>query len=658
MNQVFNLPAFFWITNALTLLCGMTAWVILWNKSKTTKSDQLCSYIPTLWTSLGIFFTFVSIVYSLWGYTDDAEGFDLAVLISDIIPAFTTSIIGIFFAIFSTLTNRWSLANIEKTDADRFEKIRKEKKIVGESPELILLEIVSAIRNSENATRSLITESITENQVSSKRSKDAITASILTGSEKIEKGVSNTLYEQRETFEDALNRLSDAFSKTLRDFKDNLSSEMKELRDLLKGEIQQIEKQNNGLITTLVKQEGELLDVVKKQLVEESENRNSELKSFISAEDSRMQTYIDTTHDAFGALYTRFEETIAGHVQKETELFQTEIKENIEGFAQAQHQVCTDSILECNARLVANANEVLSSQTEVNKDFITKLQEKLSVTCDNLIAAISSLSEDMRTKIQTIHQQEVELIGTTIENNKQDVKTLIDANRQSIETIAAEIKEDDTDLKQAISVSQVKMREDAVEIQKDFHSTLLNVLNEAQISFAELQKSIADTGRQIASSFDGLEHSIHNSNTEFEAQITALKKQTRESCTILLEDLSNKIDQSARIDKLKETSTEITVSITKCMEDFKSRMSVIVGFLEETTQSVQLSADKYTEAADKSDAINKYIEGTSDLFKLHSNSMRELQISLANMEASVERMREQLIAVINIGWSGNTKANK
>ena len=97
------------------VIVGLTISAILWIKGKG--SDNLRGYIPTLWTSLGILCTFMAIHVSLSGYTSNImhepsislhnDGFNINNLIREVIPAFSTSIIGIIGAIISTITNRW-----------------------------------------------------------------------------------------------------------------------------------------------------------------------------------------------------------------------------------------------------------------------------------------------------------------------------------------------------------------------------------------------------------------------------------------------------------------------------------------------------------------------------------------------------------------------
>ena len=82
-------------TIVLILVCFLASVVfsiIIKKKYNESNSRELISYMPTVWTSIGILGTFFSIVWSLHTQKDFK---DIPLLINNISPAFLTSIIGI-----------------------------------------------------------------------------------------------------------------------------------------------------------------------------------------------------------------------------------------------------------------------------------------------------------------------------------------------------------------------------------------------------------------------------------------------------------------------------------------------------------------------------------------------------------------------------------
>ena len=95
--------------------------VLLWRKANETKSIQLRNYCSTLWTSVGILGTFVSIYISLNGMDFILVNNNaIESLIQNIIPAFSTSTIGIVGSIICTICNRLSIAKAEKIEENDF----------------------------------------------------------------------------------------------------------------------------------------------------------------------------------------------------------------------------------------------------------------------------------------------------------------------------------------------------------------------------------------------------------------------------------------------------------------------------------------------------------------------------------------------------------
>jgi flagellar motor component MotA len=98
-----------------TFILGLFGSRLLWKEYGKDKryGREILSYIPNIWTSLGILGTFLSIVISLWNEDNYS---DIKNLVSQIVPAFTTSVIGIIGAIFSSVLIKIELAKQDKND--------------------------------------------------------------------------------------------------------------------------------------------------------------------------------------------------------------------------------------------------------------------------------------------------------------------------------------------------------------------------------------------------------------------------------------------------------------------------------------------------------------------------------------------------------------
>lgn len=94
------------------LVVGIAISILLFLKYRSSKYVSFLTYIPNVWTSLGILGTFVSIYISLNQF-DFKSVIDVGLLVKMIAPAFSTSIIGIIGALAFSMIIRFIRATEE-----------------------------------------------------------------------------------------------------------------------------------------------------------------------------------------------------------------------------------------------------------------------------------------------------------------------------------------------------------------------------------------------------------------------------------------------------------------------------------------------------------------------------------------------------------------
>lgn len=101
------------ISIGIVLIIGLifSVWFYRKYKNDESKSHQLINSLPNLWTSLGLLGTFISIVFSLGDINNDVQ---IVEIIKQIMPAFTTSIVGLIGAVISTIINKFLYRKEEK----------------------------------------------------------------------------------------------------------------------------------------------------------------------------------------------------------------------------------------------------------------------------------------------------------------------------------------------------------------------------------------------------------------------------------------------------------------------------------------------------------------------------------------------------------------
>ena len=139
---MFNIPLFQNAYDWITIVVGLTVTAVFYYKYYNEfKSQQLLNSLPGIWTSLGLLFTFIAICSSMHGLQntpsiESMEGevlkkvgstsIDIKKIIGDIIPAFTTSIIGLVAGLIITIINKYIYFLEEEKEASNCQLIEKE----------------------------------------------------------------------------------------------------------------------------------------------------------------------------------------------------------------------------------------------------------------------------------------------------------------------------------------------------------------------------------------------------------------------------------------------------------------------------------------------------------------------------------------------------
>lgn len=634
------------INIGMIVLCTIGT-ILLWRKANETKSIQLRNYCSTLWTSVGILGTFVSIYVSLsdMDFTS-ANNNAIESLIQNIIPAFSTSIIGIVGAIICTICNRLSIAKAEEIEENDFTNTKNRFGVHNKSnsPELILLEIVKSINDSCTSTNKTLNGS---KDVSDTRLKtlivglDALSKQMSGNHVQTKEIIEDTLSNQNTRFENTVSNLIGRFQETLTSIQNSFKSEVANLTTIVDGRIQTLINSNDKILEKTVDLQRQELNLIKETLAKESKERNDQLRSFIETENNNLKEFVEEQNTAFGAYYKKFDEQISAHIEKEADLFENEIRTAIEEFAKTEYNTCIETIKECNTKLVENSNNAIARQEQVNETFISDLSEKLTSTCNALVNEVRQLSTDMSNKLQSIHDQEVELIKETISNNRQDVGLLLNTNKEQIEKVSDKIKENYDLTVSELTSSYEKMKHDSLHIAKDYNDSIVEANNNTQTRISEIKTTIVGIQQSIHSSLETLHSNIIKAMKDFEIQNETLKQHIKDTNNSISEDIAKQIQDAFSIHALEQACGRLNTSITNTIDNLQSKLSIITDKLKETSKSVTESASLYGGAVEKSNEINAYIERTVDLFKLHKNALDSMQNSLTNMEQSVNRLREQ-----------------
>ncbi len=670
----------FWIKHLFDILTfgiGLVFTIALYIWARLKKSHQLRMYIPTIWTSLGILFTFVSI-YN--GLTDEellgkiADG-HIADLINRIIPAFSTSIIGIIGAIICSIINKGLLAGVEDKGTKAFNRLIQqmgyENELTADSPELLLFKIISAVNQKGNSIESALktnqtttTEKSDEiygnidtllNRLNSNTNKaindsfieslDSIHEEFSELKDKLENlmgktndALNNAIKEQGTAFNDEIKATRTSFLDILQKQNESLVDQLGKLNDLLGQKIQSMQQSNKDTIVAFVRDvKHDFVTVVKENIVKESEERTAQLKGFITDENKKITDFVTKQE----RLYQNIQEGMQQTVSDIRKLFEEDVKQTIEQFAKEQHERSTQTITECNKELVEKSKEYLNNHLELVNDYIKELTDQIDDVRNKFVKSIGELSDEMSKKLDELHGKETELIETTIIDNRTSIGNLLGENKQEVQKAIADLGsnlQSSFDGIKGVITTSIQTNKDNIDgLLKHYKESISEVSNEIKTDNEKIKDELmaAQKGWKDAAEDMERKHQEEVIKINGKAQqdilkisnaIIGIERTLQQSLNNIAENITNSISKfNSKQDSIK---TEAVKQNEELLKDIRDKISK--SFQINTLQTAT------------GELVNS-INGTLNRFNSETNRITD---SLSNVEKSIKESSDKYAEAI------------
>lgn len=475
--------------NITVLVAGLFFTCIIWWYSNIKNSRPLRNYLPNVWTSLGILGTFFSIVYTFKG--EGVDWTNVNQLVTNIVPAFETSIIGIIGAILTSV-----FAKMKYADEDYIVNAAYLKKYKM-TPE----QHVGAISQ----------------QV----------AQLLTVTQRHH----NALMEESKKQRSLAERMITEFTVNLRDFYDKLYEEENQhaqemVEQYLVG-INQLIMSTHGTIKdkfeTLFTDHSEAL---KKLMDNEEENFNKLTNSITTALNTNSQAVIKSVSD----IGLNEIDTLGTISETQKEQLQAIVDENKKGLAQ---------IVKDNSEgLTQISEEVSLNLTNTTREF-TMLIESIKSGFETLANGIPESMEQIKSNlVETINELTNEKFEVLSESHKEFVSGLLQKVEEFEQQISNQSKENQKDWSKAVNAHLTKM--------------LNQVDTDVKEHVALMQESSQGLNEELTSVIDSLKKATSNYttiNNQITTLVAALQKETN-ATEVYANSVSSTSTQLAAIQKL------------------------------------------------------------------------------------------------------------
>ena len=493
--------------NFVVIAIGITA--TLWSKNKyeETKSRPLLTSLPGVWTSLGLLGTFCAICVSLHGLDNipeaidntgktigevkaaGSQGLDIMKIISELIPAFTTSIIGLIGALAVTL---WSKVKFAE------EEVEENSKLGNTTPEEYIRDIAiyskemtynKSILNKHNELLSELINLHKEQEQKNREYNDKLNDNISHQSEILKEFIDGFV----KRMDDIFKQMHGAIQQQVQNFGEEQFTKTSQLltsiterlsnvsNDIINNQRQSVETMMNNTNTEI----GNITTSVTEVLG----NLTSKIQESLAALNNQQSERLNAIISNYDSLATKLSEQNTDFATKVTEQMQAEYSKvqehNVQSLQQmvdlrtAYQEVTSDvltSTLAMNEKATTDLRESMSG-------FVTNIQTLIATQCSALSTAISTNVESLNKAYQFIES----LVAEIRQNYDQAVLAYGDAVNVAHRTNESSEK--------VIAANNKSLQ--AVEETNDKISEILDILVERQENIEQLIKQISSVSGAI-----------------------------------------------------------------------------------------------------------------------------------------------------------------
>ena len=485
--------------NYLVLLGGTTISIFCSCWYKKTHSRALLSCLPGVFTSLGLLGTFLAICISLNGLGSEeievidntgktlaevnaaktTQNIDIIKIISELIPAFTSSIVGLVCALIATVWTKYVFAKEDAEDEKTLENKRPEeyiKEIATQSANFNtnLVELIRLYNQQEENMKSY-NEKLSNNISEQNKTLQAFIDGFVKRMDEIFQQMHGAIQQQVQTFGE------EQFTKTsevLTSITNKLSEVSNEIINSQRQSVESMMTETNEEVKTITTSVTTVLNDLSTKIQESLTTINKEqadrLNSIITNYDA-LATQLSSQNSAFA-------EQVTKQMQEEYNKVQTHNVESLKQMVDLKdaYQEATSnmlaSTLDMNEKATENLRESMSG-------FVTDIQTSITQQCESLSTAITTNVESLNKAYNFIES----LIGDIRQNYDQAVLAYRD-----VVTVAHRTNETSEKVIEATNISLLNVDETNQKI-----GEVLDILTERQENIEQLTKQISHISSAI-----------------------------------------------------------------------------------------------------------------------------------------------------------------
>lgn len=522
---------------SVLLIGGLISWWF-YIEYKKTKSHALLNSLPGVFTSLGLLGTFVSICLSLYDINEDVgkainetvkstgDNLDIKVIISRLIPAFTSSILGLLCALGATVWAKYVFAQEELEDIERLKN---------RSPEQYIQDIAE---NSKNL-----------------KSMDSLL---------------NQHYKQLAK----LITIQETQDKKYSEYNNNLNTNIQRQNEILKefidgfvNRMDGIFKQMNSAIDQQVKTFGEKQFSKTSELLSTITNNLSKISTdLIKQQKTSVETMMSKTNEGINGISTSVT-TVLGNLTQS-------IQKALEGLGTNQQNQLTEI-----SSSIAKNLEMLSGQMTASLSTLgTEQGERLNSIITNYDSLAKKLSEQNSTFAEKVNTKMSEEFAKVQQHNTESLKQMTALN-DSYKALTSEM------LTSALSMNETA----ANNIRESIGGFVSNMQSTLSSQCTTLSKAINDNVESLNKAYSFIESLVAEIKQNYDQAVLAygdavdIAHRTNESSEKAITATNKSL---ASVEETNEMIGSVLEILTERQENLEN-LTKQIGSISTTIESLQ-----------------------------------------------------------------------
>lgn len=533
------------VYNIAVVALGGTATLWCANKYKETQSRPLLNCLPGVFTSLGLLGTFLSICISLHGLGNinsavvdntgktlaqvqaaGSQNLDIMKIISELIPAFTSSIVGLICALAVTVWTKVKFADEESAENSRLE---------GMTPEEYIRDIAFSTKEMTsqkaliNTNNDLLAQLIQLQKYQGEKSRE----------------YNNKLNDNISHQSDILKEFVDGFVKRMDDI-------FKQMRGAIQQQVQNFGEEQFTKTSQLLTSITERLSNASNDIIN---NQRQSVETMMSNTNSKISNITASVTEVLGKLTTEVQNSLATLNSTQSERLNSIIT-NYDALATKLSEQNTDFATKV-------AEQMQTEYTKVQEHNVQSLQQMV-----DLRNAYNETTSDMLANTLTMNQQATENLRESMTDTATNIQNSLN---ESVESIKGNMTSFTSDLQQAIS-TQCSTLSSAI-------STNVESLNSAYKFIETLVAEIRQNYDQAVLAYGDAVNVAHRTNESSEKAIAANNKslQAVEDTNMKISEvLDILINRQENIEQLTKQISSVSATIVE-LQKLESMLNKITN---------------------------------------------------------------------------------